>query len=261
MLKIYRTIRQRLLTEGKAGKYLRYAIGEIVLVVIGILIALSINNWNTEHKEANIEKKYLENIKRDLVNQIQSIELQLIKEKSFYEAASYLIGDYSKHKAFTIDSTFFITASKLTERRTFVITDPTYTDLISSGNISLLNDAKLKDDILNYYQELKRIERVIQNNNSLFVDEQYIPVFMKIGYYYSSAFVEYGVDSSVFEGQLILPSYETSMQKYSENILMTPENKLAFMNAISYRQNIAMGHYVNLGVIKLATLDLIQKLD
>jgi len=46
MIKLFRNIRQNLLNEGKTTKYFKYAIGEIILVVIGILIALSINNWN-----------------------------------------------------------------------------------------------------------------------------------------------------------------------------------------------------------------------
>jgi hypothetical protein len=53
MIKFFRKIRQNLLSEGKTVKYLKYAIGEIVLVVIGILIALSINNWNENQKKKN----------------------------------------------------------------------------------------------------------------------------------------------------------------------------------------------------------------
>jgi len=52
MIKFFRKIRQNLLRENKTGKYFKYAIGEITLVVIGILIALQINNWNE-----NIEKQ------------------------------------------------------------------------------------------------------------------------------------------------------------------------------------------------------------
>ena len=51
MIKFFRKIRQNLLAEGKTGKYLKYAVGEIVLVVIGILIALQINNWNGNRKQ------------------------------------------------------------------------------------------------------------------------------------------------------------------------------------------------------------------
>lgn len=53
MIKIFRKIRQNLLLKGKIGKYFKYAIGEIILVVIGILIALSINNWNNKNQEKN----------------------------------------------------------------------------------------------------------------------------------------------------------------------------------------------------------------
>ena len=51
MIKFFRKIRQNLISEGKTGKYLKYAIGEIILVVIGILIALQINNWNEVRKD------------------------------------------------------------------------------------------------------------------------------------------------------------------------------------------------------------------
>ena len=54
MIKFFRKIRQNLLSDGRTGKYLKYAVGEIVLVVIGILIALQINNWN-EHRKLKLK--------------------------------------------------------------------------------------------------------------------------------------------------------------------------------------------------------------
>lgn len=59
MIKFFRNIRQNLLNEGKTSKYFKYAIGEIILVVIGILIALQINNWNEGRKDHNTEKTHL----------------------------------------------------------------------------------------------------------------------------------------------------------------------------------------------------------
>ena len=67
MPRIFNTIRQRLLKENRFTRYLVYAIGEIVLVVIGILIALQINNGNDLRKARGREVKYLENIKTDLL--------------------------------------------------------------------------------------------------------------------------------------------------------------------------------------------------
>ncbi len=57
-----------MLSEGKTGKYLKYAIGEIVLVMIGILLALQVSNWNQERKDRISERKLLDNIHRDFVH-------------------------------------------------------------------------------------------------------------------------------------------------------------------------------------------------
>ncbi|WP_445383032.1 DUF6090 family protein [Robiginitalea sp. IMCC43444] len=77
MIKLFRRIRQNLLSEGKTGQYLKYAIGEIVLVVIGILIALGINNWNERNKLNQSIVEHLEILKKDLnEDQIQLRELK-----------------------------------------------------------------------------------------------------------------------------------------------------------------------------------------
>ncbi len=70
MIKFFRHIRKRLLTENKFSKYLLYAIGEIVLVVIGILIALSINNWNETRKYLKIEIRYLNALKSEFAQNL-----------------------------------------------------------------------------------------------------------------------------------------------------------------------------------------------
>lgn len=80
MIKFFRKIRQKLLAEDKFSKYLIYAIGEIVLVVIGILIALQINNWN-EERLANIsEDKALLALKNEFDKNIERFQY-IIKER------------------------------------------------------------------------------------------------------------------------------------------------------------------------------------
>ena len=66
MIKFFRKIRQNLLSEGKTGKYFKYAIGEIILVVIGILIALQINNWNEHRKQKLNDNKFLKNLRYEI---------------------------------------------------------------------------------------------------------------------------------------------------------------------------------------------------
>ena len=84
MIKFFRKIRQKLLSENKLCKYLIYAIGEIVLVVLGILIALQINNWNENKKQILIQNKILLQIQSDLqkdtIHIVESI--QMYKEKN-----------------------------------------------------------------------------------------------------------------------------------------------------------------------------------
>ena len=77
MLRLFRRIRTRSLAENKFTKYLLYAVGEIILVVIGILIALSINNRNDFRKDRLAEKLLLENLVKDLEDQQ---ELNMITE-------------------------------------------------------------------------------------------------------------------------------------------------------------------------------------
>mgnify|MGYP000754820746 CR=1 FL=1 len=66
MIKFFRKIRLNLINEGKTTQYLKYAIGEIVLVVVGILLALQINNWNELKKDKQLEKRYLKNLTEEL---------------------------------------------------------------------------------------------------------------------------------------------------------------------------------------------------
>jgi len=78
MIKFFRTIRQNLLMENKPGKYLKYAIGEIILVVIGILIALQINNWNESNKIDKSIASHLEILRQNLIE--DQTQLQSLKE-------------------------------------------------------------------------------------------------------------------------------------------------------------------------------------
>ena len=74
MIKFFRKIRQKLLAKNKFSKYLIYAIGEIVLVVIGILIALQINNWNEQQKTKSNQEKYLTLLKTEAINNLNQVK-------------------------------------------------------------------------------------------------------------------------------------------------------------------------------------------
>ena len=78
MIKFFRKIRQNLLMENKTGKYLKYAIGEDVLVVIGILIALQINNWNEKRKDSNTEQVILKRLQKEYILNKEQFEDKIV---------------------------------------------------------------------------------------------------------------------------------------------------------------------------------------
>ena len=81
MLKFFRLVRQQLLKENKFSSYLLYAIGEILLVVIGILLALQINNWNQNRKFKNSQQETLHQLKSEITAQLEEITFDLWLEK------------------------------------------------------------------------------------------------------------------------------------------------------------------------------------
>ncbi|MFT5753022.1 MAG: putative RNA-binding protein associated with RNAse of E/G family [Flavobacterium sp.] len=89
MIKFYRKIRQNLLSEGKIVKYFKYAIGEIVLVVIGILIALSINNWNNTKISSKVEQNILEEIANGLNEDLPDVKHNIEGHKKGIKACIY----------------------------------------------------------------------------------------------------------------------------------------------------------------------------
>ena len=90
MLKFFRRIRQNLLSENRFSKYLIYAIGEIILVVIGILIALSINNWNEENKSRQVELSLLNELHKSITEQIVNIN-HVIDQNNSYKASAEIV--------------------------------------------------------------------------------------------------------------------------------------------------------------------------
>lgn len=86
MIKFFRKIRQNLLMENKTGKYFKYAIGEIVLVMIGILLALQVNNWNENRKIRNTEQVLLLDLRTEIQSNIIALETIIKSHRASLDA-------------------------------------------------------------------------------------------------------------------------------------------------------------------------------
>lgn len=161
MIRFFRTIRQNLLAEGKTYKYLKYAIGEIILVVIGILIALNINNWNENRKTFIKITNSLTALRDDLIQDNLSINENLKEVKNQYELNESLRKRIAQPKA-TIDTLVKIARHEFNPNwndQIFYHTNA-YNSLNTTGLIEELPDS-LKAQIKNFYNgKFNRTERV-----------------------------------------------------------------------------------------------------
>lgn len=160
MIKFLGRIRQKLVSEKKLYDYLAYAMGEIILVVLGILIALQINNWNEDRKDRREEAAHLQELLEDfelnlsrsqrVVSRIEIVIPKLIGllEQSALEQPTLPVD--SLNQDFTLLQTM----------PAYTSTDRTYNNLIGSGDFKLITHSGLKTAIANYYGALEVLKLV-----------------------------------------------------------------------------------------------------
>lgn len=154
MITLFRRIRERLIASGSVSKYLLYAVGEILLVVIGILIALQINNWNQQRLDRIGERTYLERMIKELETDMDMIANQIEgAEKRLAEAESLLaFVQGSEEVRDPIHN--LIEAQSISRFWDPVFSTNTYQDLINTGNFILISNPDVSDAIRSYYSSI-----------------------------------------------------------------------------------------------------------
>lgn len=170
MIKIFKRIRYSLLEKTKTGKsaspfgkYLLYAFGEIILVVIGILIALQINNLNENRKDRNLEQEILKQLKKEYQINLQQLEDKIEMRKTLINAAKKGLYHLDTPGIAHRDSLFSY-LSTLTNTPTY---DPINNDLISSGRIRLITNKELNQRLTQWSTDiiqLGEIEKEYEGN-------------------------------------------------------------------------------------------------
>ena len=178
MIKFFRKIRQKTLTENKFGKYLTYAIGEIILVVIGILIALSINTWNQNNQNRKQGREILNQLLVEYKNNLTQIKSKISIRKKIINSSIKLL-DYTNSNVQSINN------DSLNSHLTKVILRPTFDpelsvsdELMNSGKLYLLTNSELRNRVSAFSSslvELKEEEIIIVN----WVEEIILPFLIK----------------------------------------------------------------------------------
>lgn len=221
MIKFFRLIRQNLLSEGKTGKYLKYAIGEILLVAIGILMALQINNWNESRKKSQLKQSYIDN----LINDLSKDTLQLKPSL-----------DFNRDQLFFIDSTFtLLNGHSMNVENAFKLVKDnelfrglrvvnsynanTFNILISSGNIDLFSN-----DFTNELMELNRLQlaekSVTELNKSLYFEtyNNYNSLYIGLNTSFSNDKLEEILWKNQ-DGRKIIPIYINLLEQQRHTII------------------------------------------
>ena len=155
MIKFFRQIRQTLIMENKTSKYLKYAVGEIILVVIGILIALQINNWN-ENRKSRLKEKELEiALLSDFQETKTRLQETINKQQRHIKSSRRLIIGYENKQLMTIkDSLPYLMLDGFWAWERPEPVTKTYQSMISTGNIDLLTNTDLKQKLAEFHAEL-----------------------------------------------------------------------------------------------------------
>jgi len=159
MIKLFRNIRKSLLSEGKTSKYFKYAIGEIVLVVIGILIALQINNWNDLRKEHASEHRLLEALNEEFRSNLEILE-QTISFNDSIIAKSLELGEFTAPELEHFDEKAI---SKLMVRVfkddiKYIPNQGSIDDIFYSGKLSILRDTNLRKALSTWQSSLEGVK-------------------------------------------------------------------------------------------------------
>ncbi len=146
MLRLFQAIRRDLITRKRFANYSLYALGEVVLVVVGILIALQINNWNDLRKTRALEREYLSNIRVDLVENIARIDRFLDARTGMIEDAMVIVRQLDEGSIPDL-SDFNRRCVNIYEWDRFVQVNFTVEELVSSGRLALLSSDRVKSHL------------------------------------------------------------------------------------------------------------------
>ncbi len=171
MIRFFSTIRGKLLAENSFSKYLLYAIGEILLVVVGILIALQIDNWNEERNNRQKEITYLQNILADLKNDKTKL-IEIIARREDKANSAEIMQGYHKGKPIEKLSDYYFHWTNVLYWEFHHPRKTSFEELVNSGNLSIIQNAQIKNLLLEIdvsYEELFEVRKHMYDDYKLYL--------------------------------------------------------------------------------------------
>lgn len=154
---------------------------ELLLLVVGILIALAIDGWMEDRRDARKERLYLERLVRDFDQDREILEEFVAFEER--QAADGVLAYRALCGGTEVTDREAVARAldHLTTRRTIRLARATYSDMLATGNLRLIRDAGLRDRIVKLYEANERWSTIIDRNNQVYVDQMYLMYLLDEG--------------------------------------------------------------------------------
>jgi hypothetical protein len=221
MIRLFKKDKKKFINSRKIRNYLAYSIGEIILVVIGILIAVYINNWDLNQLKQDNGVKALKIVKRDL--QTEKYVLENFKKRYSY-TRKYLIDILYNNKTDNLDSLKFHFGPYVHYKM-----NSEYISLKSSGKLNLISNSKLRSKLVNFYEVYYSIYKELEEEHKFFIDKRVNDYFFNqfpsdTSNFVDSKFVKSKLNDQTFKK--ILDQQITSLQYITENFYIEKIDEL-----------------------------------
>jgi hypothetical protein len=157
MIGFFRRLRKLFLADGKFRQYMFYALGEILLVVLGILIAIQINSWYSYKADRKQERIYLEQYKGDLETNLNELDRVIKKQQAVIESGDLL---YKVHKGSAAVQPFDSLQYNILQMANYTLfmsEEGTVNDILGSGHLSLIQNDSLRKSIVGWQHRFTRV--------------------------------------------------------------------------------------------------------
>ena len=244
MIKFFRKIRQNLLMENKTGKYFKYAIGEIVLVVIGILIAIQLNEWRNENTNNNQKQNVLRALQLEFQSNLSQLDTVLSynnKTQKAYPKAMELINRQLVKKETFNEAVLYLAFSW-----SFNPINGALRSAISSGEIHLIKNEHLlellfswEDVVKDSAEEMQTLRNYQQDSRRLF--ENYIRAVDTWKPYYTGA---------------VQSKHPSDYTSFVNDVAFEDYVNHSFFHAYEYGLELNVIRNINLEILKLINLEI-----
>lgn len=200
MIKFFRRIRQKLLNEGKLNRYLIYGIGEIFLVVIGILIALQINNWNEDRKSVKLQKEILKDLLYTLIRDYPDLNRSISGNESSKQSCEIILSHFDNNIPYNDSLAFHFENAHLWWKGGGSLS--AYERAKSHG-LDFINDDSIRKELSNLYVTNYNFSQNLDQREALYFYNSAIPILTKL---FEST--EVALSKELIEGNFIPYDYE-----------------------------------------------------